>query len=114
MLVIRDQDTFRAMVTLAMENACFEPVGGSTSSEGYLGPLLAYLEDLGGTDEFKFAARLVLSSSTEPLSLTFCQEAREPDGDWVKQLEGQLVFEAMPRPRFRLRFNPMASALSAF
>ena len=113
MLIIRDQDTFRAMVALAMEHGCFEPVERTMSSEGHLGPLLAYLEDLGGADEFKFAARVILSSSTQPMTLTFSQEARQPDGSWTKQLSGQLVFEAVPRPRFSLHFTPMASLLSA-
>ena len=112
MLIIHDQDTFRTMVALAMEHGLFEPTGES-SSEGHLGPLLAYLEDLGGSDEFKFTARVILSSSSEPMTMTFTQEARQSTNAWEKQLEGQLVFESAPCPHFRLRFAPMASVLSA-
>lgn len=112
MLVIQDPAALQALVTLAKEQDRFEPPAGSWAP-GYLAPLLAYLDDFGGSDEFKFSSRVILSSSPSPGELRFELEIAQPNGHWRRQTGGILLVEPGPPLIFRLRFDPAASPSSA-
>lgn len=113
MLIIRAPELVEQMTLLAKEHGLYLPSIGTSDTSGHLAPILAYLDDFGGEQEFKHSCRAILSPGEAPLVLRFALEFLLPGGVWGVGLTGRILFEPGPPPAFRLHFTPAADQPSA-
>ena len=74
MLIIRAPELVEQMTLLAKMHGLYLPSAGTSDTGGHLAPILAYLDDFGGEQEFKHSCRAILSPGEAPLVLRFALE----------------------------------------